>query len=843
MQRNGLLLLFLSALTFSGLGADRYSVATGYWSQTSTWSATSGGTPGASVPGSGDNVFVEGGFTVTMDAAATTSNVTVKNASTLDASSFKLTVNSTFTIEGGGTFKQGGSEVSVPGATKSLAGSSTYIFYGTQAGLSGTFPTYGNLIFQPSPTGAGTFAGNLNVLGDLTINLGTVQEIRFATGTTSRTHNINGNLNILGSGIVVGNNGTTASATITIGGNLLVSAGTFRGTNSDGNATFNIAGNITNNGTWQLDDGSSSGIFSMVTNGSAANQIIGGTSAISFENLTINNSNGVTLGQNITITGILSLVLGSVSSGGYVLSYGSNGTLKYDGTSYITSSDVEFPSSGGPANLNVNNADGVNGLSLHANRTLSGTLTIASGKTFNLPAGLQMTVGGATSINGGFVLKSPAGSGPTGSFIPNGTVSGNVTVERYLNAWSAYHGWHFLSSPVASQAIQPGFVSDPPASSEDFYKWDETTNMWVNSKSTTGIWNSDFESNFSAGRGYLAAYQAGVTKQFTGAPNTSNVAISGLTLSGGATGGWHLLGNPYPSALEWNGGDWNLINIGAVAKIWVESTASYTDIHDSDHDIIPAMNGFMVQVTVAPGSLTIPASARAHDGTPWYKNSEGSIMLIARETEPGTAQETSIRINEDATEGFDVLFDSRFLAGYAPQFYSVAGEERLSTNTLPDLSNNRIIPLGFVKNSASDYTIEMNMTNMIPGLMVYLKDKKTNLVMNMAETPVYSFISEEDDEPGRFQLQFNNPYGINDEVKDNSIGIYATGSSIHVSNNTGTVITGDVFVSNMVGQELIHNKLADGKYTVIPLSTNAAGYYILKVITKEKVYSGKVFLQ
>jgi hypothetical protein len=42
-------------------GATRYSVASGNWNATSTWSATLGGTAGASVPGLADIVHIVGG--------------------------------------------------------------------------------------------------------------------------------------------------------------------------------------------------------------------------------------------------------------------------------------------------------------------------------------------------------------------------------------------------------------------------------------------------------------------------------------------------------------------------------------------------------------------------------------------------------------------------------------------------------------------------------------------------------------------------------------------------------------------------------------------------------------
>ena len=71
----GLAVALLSASTASA--ANRFSVATGNWNAISTWSATSGGGSGASVPVAGDVVTVEGGFNVTLtaDAACTTLSI------------------------------------------------------------------------------------------------------------------------------------------------------------------------------------------------------------------------------------------------------------------------------------------------------------------------------------------------------------------------------------------------------------------------------------------------------------------------------------------------------------------------------------------------------------------------------------------------------------------------------------------------------------------------------------------------------------------------------------------------------------------------------------------------
>jgi len=45
-------------------------------------------------------------------------------------------------------------------------------------------------------------------------------------------------------------------------------------------------------------------------------------------------------------------------------------------------------------------------------------------------------------------------------------------------------GWHFISSPVAAQAISPNFTVDP-VSDFDFFTWYEPLNLWVNFENNT----------------------------------------------------------------------------------------------------------------------------------------------------------------------------------------------------------------------------------------------------------------------------------------------------------------------------------------------------------------------
>lgn len=71
--------------------ANRFLVATGNWNSTSVWSTTSGGSSGASVPTSTDDVFIDSNFTVTLTADASCSSV-LHTYGTLALGSYKLTV-------------------------------------------------------------------------------------------------------------------------------------------------------------------------------------------------------------------------------------------------------------------------------------------------------------------------------------------------------------------------------------------------------------------------------------------------------------------------------------------------------------------------------------------------------------------------------------------------------------------------------------------------------------------------------------------------------------------------------------------------------------------------------
>ncbi|PKP51674.1 MAG: hypothetical protein CVT92_12160 [Bacteroidetes bacterium HGW-Bacteroidetes-1] len=88
-----------------------------------------------------------------------------------------------------------------------------------------------------------------------------------------------------------------------------------------------------------------------------------------------------------------------------------------------------------------------------------------------IESGETLTVYGTLTNNAGItglIMKSDASG--TASLMHN-TANVSATFERYMNDadWTDWtDGWHFVSSPVAMQAISPGFTVDP-ASDYDFF--------------------------------------------------------------------------------------------------------------------------------------------------------------------------------------------------------------------------------------------------------------------------------------------------------------------------------------------------------------------------------------
>ncbi len=559
---------------------------------------------------------------------------------------------------------------------------------------------------------------------------------------------------------------------------------------------------------------------------------LNGTGTATFNNEVYLHGNLIASGGSgtVTMSGALINTGGLIASGGTVILSGAN---TYSGATAVSAGTLELQSSLASSAVTVNSGAI---LKINGSAVTISSLTIDAGGIVQILPGKSLTVSGTLTNNAGntgLVIQSDANG--TGSLIHSSSVSG--TVQRYISAYSSNsNGWHLLACPVTSFTVT-GSSFQPVSGQDDLYYYNESQNRWMN----WGTANFDFGTD----QGYLCAYKTSAIKSFTGTLNYADKTISNVSYTAAQGGGWHLIPNPFSSAITWNS---SISAPGyastASAKI-LNGGTSYSDI--SDGQPVPAMNSFFMQVNSATNSITIPAASRAHNSQGWYKSSEGELlMLTVQSNENTTYQENIIRFNSNATEGFDPLYDSQFLPGMqgTPRMYSfLADNTELSLNTFPPLSGSRVVPLGFIKGTSSAYSLNLSkMENIADNVSIILEDTKENKTQDLKQNPSYLFNSSEGDNVKRFLLHLNDPNGVNEQKKNNNLSIYSDGHTIYISSLNNSWVKGKLFVYNLMGQQLMQQELGSGALTKVNLNCST-GYYLVKVVTSDNAYSGKVFLQ
>ncbi len=463
-------------------------------------------------------------------------------------------------------------------------------------------------------------------------------------------------------------------------------------------------------------------------------------------------------------------------------------------------------------------------------------LTIQNGGRITIDPGMSLTVLNKLTNLGdepGLIIRSDASG--TGSLMhPDYGVK--ATFQRYLEAadWeNSEDGWHYISSPVNNAPIAYEWTPSEAGDGYDFYLWNSGTATWLNQKDP----DNDI-TFFERAVGYCVAYQQTKTQAFSGelfiGDHSSNIPIT--------VNSWIPLGNPYPCALRWNTSYYMLDGYADIAKVWNRQNKSYDDI--LPYDIIPATNGFMAFGqsigTLVNLQMNIPSNARIISTTPFYKSGsiKKGIFLNVRDTEGYSIQKSFIIENENATNIFSLKCDSKFLSGYAPQFYSIKSGEQLSTYAVDDITRGHEIHFGFEKNQSDNFELVFEKGKSIATPAVYVTDLKTGTTQNLSQQPVYTFTSTNVDNPDRFVISFGNVG--NDDTNDTvtTPRIWHSGNELFVQSTNDYQL---IEVFDIQGRLLIRQNFEATDIQIIRLN-QPNGIYFVKLSGKHGVFNHKIIL-
>ncbi len=419
---------------------------------------------------------------------------------------------------------------------------------------------------------------------------------------------------------------------------------------------------------------------------------------------------------------------------------------------------------------------------------------------------------------------------PNGSLITNNTIEKSIVQLEVPDAdWTqAMSGWKMVSCPILDLSVTTGGFTYPEDNElfnkYDFYEWNEVQALWMNQKlPENGI------TKFITGKGYLCAYDEGGIKEFSGILNNTSVTFSNLSYTDNSNfGGYHLMGNPFSGAMDWNNPAWNRQNVCDVAQLWDSEAENYIAITEYNN-LIPSLSGFFIQVLNNQNNIIIPKEARVH-----YTDAQKrrivteNYMVLKVHGEGETAwDQTTVRLNGEALDGYD-HFDGWKLEGsdQSPRLYTIIDEKPACVNSLSVSDVPESVPLGFSAPFSNKYVLEVTLNSIEQD--AYLYDKLTGLESVLKTGVVYEFTGSPEDLKDRFNIVFG-ALGLDSHVTP-AYNVFAYNSKLYIARCAGTNVNDASYqIFDLAGKLVMSGFVGDTPSDQVSLADLPHGAYVVRV--------------
>jgi len=359
--------------------------------------------------------------------------------------------------------------------------------------------------------------------------------------------------------------------------------------------------------------------------------------------------------------------------------------------------------------------------------------------------------------------------------------SGTYIIERDSPDYPQEDFYSIWSTPVTEADSQVGVVFPGPIRAFDYDASQDPA-------SYVQIETSDF---MEVGKGYFIRPDNGgggiITRTFTGTVN--NADIDETIYHNSPTDNFNLIGNPYPSAIDWlafHADNSSVLN--GTMYFWSQtqtgsnnSASDFISFNSTGSNILGTVGniatgqGFFTKSSQA-GTVTFKnthrvagsnsqffrSSNNSDDGKSWFKlsgNNGFSSILVG--FIPG------------ATDGYDSEYDGEFVnEGSAIEFYSFIGTDKYAIQGKQELENgvDEEIPLGFEVSTAGTYTISIFQEYIDSDFDIILDDTQENVQTNLRDSNYTFSLASTTEANDRFILKYNynQTLGVDDVVVDSS---------------------------------------------------------------------------
>jgi hypothetical protein len=511
-------------------------------------------------------------------------------------------------------------------------------------------------------------------------------------------------------------------------------------------------------------------------------------------------------------------------------------------------------------------------------------LNNAAGSTLTTPVSIRrvfnMQNGNLTSAGNLTILSNAANT----AAILNTTnqIVGNVNVQRYVPTYPArttVRGYNYFGSPVRTPALTEvnddvalvlnpayDFFTAYAGAFPNFFRYREPrlNAAWPHFEKGWESPASQAET-IGVGQGFIVNLNAPTTLDFTGLVNDGNISIP-ISRGTFANSGWNLVGNPYPSSLDWElvyGFGTNNTRVESTIQMriatsvfggtWAYYNAGVGGLNGATKDIALGQ-GVLVRVLPAQtgaGGLTLDlTNAMRNSAEPQFfrpeeteSKTQGVIRL--RLTSTSGADETMLFFKREATQGYDEALEVpkfQLNGNPAPNLFSALHGRRLAYQALSTENLPNEVPLHFSVGVGGQHEFSLSdLRNLADDVPIYLEDKRAGQTHDLRRGK-YVFAANVGGDTSRFVLRFAPNFA--QEIPDELLSLYPNPTvnelNIHIDHRYKGALRARLYdaLGRQVAEYDFEKMFAQQKFQA-EVGHLPAGAYVVKIEGDDYSATGK----
>ena len=525
--------------------------------------------------------------------------------------------------------------------------------------------------------------------------------------------------------------------------------------------------------------------------------------------------------------------------------------------------------------------------------------------TIQDPAGSAFITGGLITVsknaylyleknftNSGGSITLNSSSTEFASIIVEGTSSGNITYNRFVN-YQAYQEWDIIGPPVLNQNMQSfaqtntnnNTTSGAMAMGGDYYALGQYLTQWGSwvNYTTSTIPNA----NFPAAKGYQMGTNSigsgndmqGQTLAFTGEIATTTQTINIQNQNGANEGNgrrWNLVANPFSSYINGNtnagttNGGTNFIDVNANVLDLEYTGLYYWDADEDGWDVfnqlqtnsddgtlfiapgqgffVAARNSEVAQISFTPQMRTILGGDDFISGAPILLNYKLDLKLFNGSAERA---KTKFHFQQGLTLGLDAGYDAGAY-NQAAALSSRLPEDDQGVNFQLNAMNleaayNQSIPLVINQEEGQNFRVSISNNTLPEDVYIYLEDVLNGTLTSLKDQD-FELIAQSDlSDAGRFYIRFTTQnLAVNDVLSPSSLTVFKlnTDAFVTIQGLTPEMGKTTATIYNMLGMK-VREKALDSSQSAQRISTQelASGVYIINLKAGDQAVSKKIIIQ